>query len=192
MQKIEEYQALALRTAKDMGSIENNLVHAALGIGSEAGELSETIVAAWLNLPYVMDNLSEELGDCAWFAALMCSVMSWNFEDLILEPAEASDLSNELAAAVLRRNPPALVMCLSAFAGGVLTVVKAGVVYGKEMDVVELKRKLSLYVTTIGLISDIHDIPFVQFTLAANIAKLQKRYPEKYSDAAAIERKDKK
>ena len=179
-----------MRTAKMYADRNYNLIHAALGLASEAGELATTINAAWMQLPFDPDNIVEELGDAFWFSAYLAQLMDARFEDLTLEPANASDMSNELAAAVLGRNPVALCMCLNAFAGDVATIVKSHVIYGKDLDDTMLLRKLQLYVTTLHLLSNIHDIP-VDYVLTSNISKLQQRYPGSYSDNEAIARKDK-
>lgn len=189
--KLKDYQKLAIRTAKLFDELKDNLIHAALGISSEAGELAETIVSAWMQLPFNVENIPEELGDACWYAAYLCHVMGWEFEDMLVEPGDASEMSITLASAVIGRNPVALTLVLNQHAGNVTSVVKAHAIYGKELDHDLLKRELALYVTTVSLLSDIHDIPFERVTLAGNIAKLQKRYPDKYSDTAAIERADK-
>jgi len=187
----ENYQALAIRTAKQLPTKIDNMIHAALGIGSEAGELAETISSAWMQIPFNVANIAEELGDCCWYAALLCEVMGWRFEELVLTPGDASEMSNPLAAAVLGRNPPAMNLVLCSFAGNILSGVKAHAIYGKVLDEDALRRQLALYVTTCELLSHIHDIPFIDVTLAQNIDKLQRRYPDKYSDVAALERADK-
>lgn len=188
--KLEEYQELAIRTAKRLNNKAEDLNHAALGIGSEAGELALTIAGAWMQLPFDPKNIPEEIGDACWYVALMCQTMDWRFEGLFVTPEDGSDMSNELAAAVLGRNPIALTLCMAAFASDVLSVVKAHVIYGKELDADLLKRKLSLYVTTCSLLASIHEIPFA-YVLEGNIAKLAIRYPDKYTDQAALERADK-
>lgn len=188
---LNEYQALAMRTAKMFPTLNENINHAALGIGSEAGELALTVAQAWMKMPFEVDNLSEEMGDASWYAALLCTVLELAFEDMILDPATASDMSNELAFAVVNRNPIAMTLLLSHFAGEVVSLVKAAVIYGKELDRVMLVRHLSLYVTTLNLLSDIHGFSYEKVTLRLNIEKLAKRYPDKYSDADAIARADK-
>lgn len=105
-----DYQSLASRTAKEL-PFELDLIHAALGITSEAGELATTIKAHVIyEKPLDRANLIEEIGDCLWFLSRMASAL-----DLTLSHCAAE-----------------------------------------------------------------------------NIQKLQKRYPEKYSDADALERKDKR
>ena len=188
--KLNEYQELAIRTAKRLETTAENLNHAALGIGSEAGELALTVAGAWMQLPFDPKNIPEEIGDACWYVALMCQTMDWRFEELFVTPEDGSDMSNELAAAVLGRNPIALTLMLNAFGGDILSVVKAHVIYGKPLDADLLKRELSLYVTTCSLLASIHEIPF-EYVLDGNINKLAKRYPDKYSDQAALARADK-
>jgi hypothetical protein len=189
--QLNEYQSLAMRTAKVFPEVAKNLDHVALGIASEVGELCLTVAQAWMRLPFNPENINEEIGDASWFSALACEIMGWNFEECFLTPDMASDMSTELAAAVLGRNPIAMTLVLSHFGSEIVTIIKAHIIYGKELDAVMMRRNLNLLVTTLSLLSDLHGIPYVEITLAENIAKLAKRYPEKYSDAAAIERADK-
>lgn len=107
---IYEYETKAMRTAKDMGSTKMNLIHAALGVASDGGELVDAIKKHTVYgklLDY--DNVIEEMGDILWFLALTAKSI------------------------------------------------------GTTLEVV----------------------------MEANIEKLAKRYPEKYSDEAAIAREDK-
>lgn len=189
---LNEYQGLANRTAKIFDTRRENLIHAVLGISSEAGELCETISSAWMHLPFLVDNIWEEIGDASWYAAYLCETMGWKFEELFIDPATASDLSPELSASVLGRNPPAMTLVLSSFAGEVASIIKAHAIYNKELDELKLQRATSLYVTTLSLIADAHGFHYIDFVLRNNISKLQVRYPDKYSDVAAIERADKK
>lgn len=189
---IEQYQERALRTAKVLPTLAENLMHCALGIGSEAGELSETIACAWMNMPFDANNIIEEIGDACWYAAVMCHFMDWRFEDMFQDPDTLSEASAPLAHAVIGRNPPAMTLVYNSFAGEILTIVKAHVIYGKELDDELLKRKLELFISAASLLSNVHDIPFELVTLARNIDKLKMRYPDKYSDVAALERADKK
>ena len=104
------YQTQAMKTAKDMGSKQMNLIHGALGVSSDAGELVDAIKKHTIyGKELDFENVIEELGDVLWFCALIAEIVGTN-----------------------------------------LSVV-----------------------------------------MEANIAKLAKRYPNKYSDAAAIARADK-
>jgi NTP pyrophosphatase (non-canonical NTP hydrolase) len=188
---IDHYQELAYRTAKKFNNFHADLNHAALGLASESGELSETIVRAWMQMPVNAHNIEEELGDGCWYAALMATVMELDFKSLFLHPGDLAEMSPTLASAVLGRNPVALTMCLTAFSGELVSVVKAHVIYGKELDHIQLSRALSLYVCTASLLADLHGLDFETQVLAGNIQKLQKRFPGFYSDAEAVARADK-
>lgn len=67
----DEYQKFAMRTAKDFGSYQMNLTHAALGISSDAGELVDAIKKHVIyGKPLDRPNVIEEIGDCLWFLTL--------------------------------------------------------------------------------------------------------------------------
>lgn len=75
--------------------------------------------------------------------------------------------------------------------GELVDAVKKSIIYNKPFDLVNFKEELGdiLWYIALGCHAvgvDMEDI------MQANIDKLKKRYPEKYSDAAAIERADKK
>lgn len=84
---INNYEEAAMRTAKDMGSIKMNLIHAALGLTSDAGEFATAVKSyAVYNKPLnpeirkegeqtLEENMIEELGDSLWFIALACEVL---------------------------------------------------------------------------------------------------------------------
>jgi len=68
-----EFQALAMRTANRMGR-DKDLIHAAMGLTSEAGEFMDAIKANYAyNKELDVENLIEELGDILWFVALACN-----------------------------------------------------------------------------------------------------------------------
>lgn len=77
-------------------------------------------------------------------------------------------------------------------AGELIDPVKKSMFYGKPLDVENLKEEagdLLWYIATAlcrALNCTLEDLA------RANVAKLQKRYPEKYTDQAAIDRADKK
>jgi hypothetical protein len=187
---LQDYQSLAMRTAKTLPTFHLNLMHAGIGLGTEVGELAETIACAWMQLPVDGNNISEEIGDASWYGALLCDVMSWEFHKQFAEPAVLADMSPTLASAVLGRNPVALQLCLTAFAAEVQGVVKSHVIYGKELDHTKLERALTLFLSTASLLADLHGLDY-EAVLTSNIQKLRKRYPDKYTDDAAIARLDK-
>lgn len=85
----EEYIALAARTEKSAAYIDrtvtdgkHRLLHAALGILTEAGELGDAI-----KKHYVYDkdlnrgNIIEEVGDLLWYVAIICNQCHFTLEE---------------------------------------------------------------------------------------------------------------
>lgn len=71
---LNEYQALAIRTAKALPTLSANLAHAALGIATEAGEFTTEVKRmAIYDKPMTEEmrqHMAEELGDLLWYVAL--------------------------------------------------------------------------------------------------------------------------
>lgn len=83
---MKEYQDAALRTAKDMGSLQQNLIHAALGITSEGGEIATIVKASCIyNKEVNIASLMEEAGDVLWFLTLLAKCMGVELEDIAKE-----------------------------------------------------------------------------------------------------------
>lgn len=69
------YQQLAMRTAKPM-DVQDDLLHAALGLTGEAGEFADCIKKHWAyGQPLDSQNALEELGDLLWYIALACNAL---------------------------------------------------------------------------------------------------------------------
>jgi NTP pyrophosphatase (non-canonical NTP hydrolase) len=70
------FQEQAMRTAKEMEP-EANLIHAALGLTSEAGEFADAIKKSFAYEKEIdLENLVEEVGDMLWFCALACHALN--------------------------------------------------------------------------------------------------------------------
>lgn len=76
------YQELAGRTAKPM-TMQGNLLHSALGLAGEVGELTDTIKRKFVyGQELDVDNIKEELGDILWFVALCADAVNLNMGDI--------------------------------------------------------------------------------------------------------------
>lgn len=65
------YQAFVALLAKDMGGRTEDLLHAAVGICGEAGELMDAVKKHWAyGKDLDRDNIIEELGDLEWYMQL--------------------------------------------------------------------------------------------------------------------------
>ena len=76
------YQEQAMRTAKAIDDV-SDIMHATLGLCSEAGELATT-VKKWMayGQPLDVKNIVEEVGDIFWFAAFLCTKLNIRLEDV--------------------------------------------------------------------------------------------------------------
>jgi NTP pyrophosphatase (non-canonical NTP hydrolase) len=69
---IETYSKLAIRTAPENQSASDNLVHAALGIGGEAGEVIDHVKKVVFNNRVLdVDHLIAEIGDTLFYINVM-------------------------------------------------------------------------------------------------------------------------
>lgn len=69
------YQQLAMRTAKPL-PVQDDLLHAALGLTGEAGEFADCIKKHWVyGQALDRENAIEEIGDLLWFCALACNAL---------------------------------------------------------------------------------------------------------------------
>lgn len=79
----ENYQKLAMRTAKAMPSYNDDLHHAALGMAGEAGEFADAVKKFTVyNKPLDISNAIEELGDLLWYIALAANSLATTVEDI--------------------------------------------------------------------------------------------------------------
>lgn len=74
--------------------------------------------------------------------------------------------------------------------GEIVDAVKKSVIYGKPLDVANMREEIGDIMWYIALACRTLDFDLNEI-LDENIAKLQKRYPEKYSDVHASLRLDK-
>lgn len=161
---IKIYQEKAQRTCASLGSEKLDLAHMALGIVSE---LEEFILA--------VDNVNEreELADICWYIANYCIFRKYSFYDLLnmavdFVPEKEDEYSN-----------------LTIYTSRLSDYVKKFVAYNKEINRPnELKTLIGL-LWAIGKEGCGFDF---SKDLGRNIAKLEARYPEKFTEEAATNR----
>lgn len=80
--KLDQYQQLAIRTAKKV-NFEADLMHVALGFAGEAGEFADAVKK---HLVYGKEldkgNVIEEIGDLLWYCALACETMGIDMSEI--------------------------------------------------------------------------------------------------------------
>lgn len=79
-----EYQNLAMRTCSIPYSQRRDmLLHAVLGLTSEAGEVSGIFQKEYQGHKIDPDHLKKELGDCLWMIAEACTALGLDLESVM-------------------------------------------------------------------------------------------------------------
>lgn len=177
----KEYQNLAMRTAR-RGDRDFDLLHAALGVITEGGELVD---AYKRHLVYGKEldtlNLVEEVGDVLWYAALACAAAELDMDEFY-----GKALSN-----VSRRNDPEgspllIASSIATFGSVMLECVLSPNDYDGRAEAIYTGALLATVVDLIGLCR--HFKVTLNQVASANISKLMRRYPNGYSDQDALVR----
>lgn len=182
----KEYREKAKRTLPDLGVFKMtgdpilhftrehgdqfNLDHMILGLNGEIGELVKC-VGTELKLRVDKINLSEELGDIYWYISNYC-----NFRNLPIPEDVETTLPNDMCLDLLIISIAELT-----------DIVKKQLAYGRLIEKSkELEIIYNIYIALL-LFEKTYEI---QGTIVRdkNIAKLTVRYPDKYSDVAALNR----
>lgn len=83
MQMFDTYQTAALRTAKPMETVDDDLLHAALGLSGEVGEFADALKKHFFyGAPLDRANCKEELGDILWYIALGAAALGTTLGEL--------------------------------------------------------------------------------------------------------------
>lgn len=156
------YIDLAMRTNSTVtgqnADVTPDLLHATLGLADELFEYNMS--QSWL-------NAVEELGDLCWFVALAGHAINH-------DPFDAPQPDLDKA--------PTLTDAVASFVGS----VKKSYAYGKDLDTVSLRYLLDVIVARVAVIAENKVKRSLDEVLSANIAKLEARYPEKFTQDAAI------
>lgn len=81
---IPDYPLFVSRLIKDMGSTRDNVMHAAIGIAGESGELLDAAKKHWAyNKPLDMYNVVEELGDIEFYLEAFRQTLGLTREETI-------------------------------------------------------------------------------------------------------------
>ena len=79
-----EYQKLAMRTCSiPYDQKQDMLMHAVLGLTSEAGEVSGLFQKKYQGHKLDPEHLEKELGDCLWMIAEACAALGGNMETVM-------------------------------------------------------------------------------------------------------------
>lgn len=160
---IKEYQLEANRTCSDLGNRDLNYLHIKMGIFTEIGEIVDIFKK---NLAYKKEidliNLGEEIVDVAWY------IVNW-------------DTFNKLSSSIDEH--------LSKNESLYDVIVSLDYIYdfysdaGIKNDVFNTSQQLGILKT----IAEYYNLNFYEL-LDRNIAKLKARFPEKFTEEAALNR----
>ena len=184
IETLEEYRLLAARTLPDLGSIGNNLLHMEAGIAGEfLGEAVDILKKTFAyKKPLDKVHLGEELADTVWYCAgaetinkLSEMEMCFDEESLAIIETIKNQTITYVKESVELRKSTIETECL-----GVILANKGAV------DSTNRGGVLAIVGICMG-ICEVLEIDFWQ-ALTNNISKLQVRYPEKYTNEAALNR----
>lgn len=176
------YQQDALRTLSDkyhIGAINPDLLHGALGLATEAGEFLE---ASLYGLDRV--NAKEELGDITWYIPPICRALGTTIEQ-VEDALGAPDIGPGSVLTTPTLLDVAGRLCVEA--AHVQDVLKRTVYYGAPLNSEAIIHRLGRIIHLIRhacvLLDTDHDE-----VKAININKLKARFPDRFTEAGAIER----
>ena len=181
---LEEYRLLAARTLPDLGSRSNNLLHMEAGIAGEfLGETVDILKKTFAyKKPLDKVHLGEELADTVWYCVGVETInklpeMEMCFDEEFI--ARIETIKNQtityIKGSVRVRSSSIETECL-------------GVILANKMAVDSTNRGGVLAIVGICMgICEVLEIDFWQ-ALTNNISKLQVRYPEKFTEEAALNR----
>ena len=181
---LEEYRVLAARTLPDLGGIGNNLLHMEAGIAGEfLGETVDILKKTFAyKKPLDKVHLGEELADTVWYCAGVETInklpemeMCFDEESLAIVENIKNQTITYIKESVETRNSSIETECL-------------GLILANKGAVDSTNRGAILAIIGICMgICEVLNIDFWQ-ALTNNISKLQVRYPEKFTEEAALNR----
>lgn len=174
---LDEYQSLACRTSQWQPTHPNyrqeeHRTYGEISLAGESGELVDAIKKSVFHGKRDNEKILNECGDVAWSVACLCEVHGLHFDEIALcGMLKASDLDITRDA-----------LDLFAFAA-------ESIKWSQRSKIVDLGFDLANVIAGIVSISQ-RAGSSLEEVLAGNVAKLRKRYPDGYSDAASIARAD--
>jgi hypothetical protein len=159
------------------------------GLTSSIGKIQLAVARAWMQMPFSPEELCLEIGRLNVDAVYLCRMFGWDYQDLFLDPAKASD-HEALAGAVVGRNPVSLALVLGGLTGEIVDCIDVGL--DEDICLTSLKYQASLFVTASALLANMHGIDFVLSCLPETIDWLKSEFPEDFDDVAPMERATKK
>lgn len=180
----KEYAPLAMRTCKELPTADH-INHMCLGIVGEMGELVDAIKKAYVYGKGVdQTNIVEEIGDVSWYTAglVQCfpALADWLDGDELKQSINYEKL--EVARESITRTILLNTMSAANLAVDLMMFADDDNLQDANAEQVAKALGTALFATAVLLEVDLAG------AYEVNIAKLAKRYGDKYSDYAAINR----
>ena len=180
----KEYAPLAMRTCKELPTADH-INHMCLGIVGEMGELVDAIKKAYVYGKGIdQTNIVEEIGDVSWYTAglVQCfpALAAWLDSDELKQSINYEKL--EVARENITRTILLNAMSAANLAADLMMFADDDNLQDANAEQVAKALGTALFATAVLLEVDLSQ------AFEVNIAKLAKRYGDKYSDYAAINR----
>ena len=180
---IAEYQQLAKRTCASLGDLEKNSRHMTLGVITEVGEALD-IFKKYLAYKKPMDlvNLGEELADVAWYIVNNATFIGITLETKVNQQDAYNEELREflheevvLDEGISKEHKCEILLLL------LISGYTPEPSIDKDFELIEIQLAILMYV------AELYELDFYQ-CLTNNITKFKVRYPEKFTEDAALNR----
>ena len=189
--KIEEYQALAMRTSTDE---HDRVLNGCMGLIGESGEIAD-IVKKWKfqsgdNAELPKDKLIDECGDVLWYCAELATGLNENLTALFTQKNfffdDLREINEEtpLEITVLRLAAMAARPAMYLFDG--LPAEKGEI--GRAYLEASAKAEIVGIMSTIRDILSVHCQTTLKAAMTRNIEKLRRRYPDGFDPERSLHR----
>lgn len=177
IQSVAEYQKLARRTCAKLNTRKDDLVHMNLGIITEVGEALD-VIKKFLAYKKPMDlvNLGEEIADLCWYLSNRGDM----FFVVDFETIEASCSFKESEEEFKKTGLQ--ISSLEQAIYALITLIPESEDFRTTKEFVEYPNLVIL-----KSVAEYFELDFYQL-LTNNIAKLEARYPEKFTEESALNR----
>ena len=181
---LEEYRLLAARTLPDLGSIGNNFLHMEAGIAGEfLGETVDILKKTFAyKKPLDKVHLGEELADTVWYCAGVETINKLPEMDVCFDEETLANIE------IVKNQTITYIKESVEIRSSFIETECLRIILANKRAVDSTNKGAILAVIGICMgICEVLEIDFWQ-ALTNNISKLQVRYPEKFTEEAALNR----
>lgn len=171
---LDRYAPLAMRTAKDRGSLYLNLWHGACGMLTELGEVADAYKKHEVyGKPFNRTNVLEELGDLMWYLALYAKYGEYTLTAVPNMGPITEDSAFKLSAEHF------LLLNFVPVIGVAYMAASESMLYGQDVDLSfeksEVQEAIGSAICTVEAFAKLLGSTLAE-VLQMNINKLEKRY----------------